>query len=433
MEIAGQELLSKKSYTDPLGNELLYEVCRFTFDRVELLGELEVMIKGENSLEIVAANGDLIVATPLDISGGPGGDSDRGKGGAGGWAGGDINGKGLGPGGGLPGVNPGGGGYGGAGSGATFSSGQPYGDGMITHLIGGSGGGGFVADTTGGGGGGALRLVSGQKIILNSLVSSTGGGGMGGSAGGSGGALHLKAHDILIQSKGILDVAGGAGGGGGGRIFLESNNSYVNEGIKNIKLEGGDGSVVGTPGTLRILRPSDLSELDFRTGTLTVDTDSATMLHSNGQVAYGIIEDRFYQDEAGAIWPYSVCRFSFDRVRLGGNLVVNLKGKNAMLLEAVAGNLSLGSNLYANGGDSSDDVGGIAILGGYEGVGGGNLTGNGPGASERLHLRAMVLLMADTVQGDLLPMEIGLLIICLVVVLVAPGHRALQLEEVPFI
>ena len=81
----------KKSYTDPLGNELLYEVCRFTFDRVELLGELEVMIKGENSLEIVASNGDLIVATPLDISGGPGGDSDRGKGGAGGWAGGDIN------------------------------------------------------------------------------------------------------------------------------------------------------------------------------------------------------------------------------------------------------------------------------------------------------------------------------------------------------
>ena len=293
----------------------------------------------------------------------------------------------------LPGVNAGGGGYGGAGSGATFSSGQPYGDGMITHLVGGSGGGGFITDTTGGGGGGALRLVSAGKIIIDDLVRSTGGGGMGGSAGGSGGALHLKAHDIIIKANGILDVEGGASGGGGGRIFLESNNSYVNNGTKNIKLGGGGGSVQATPGTLRILRPSDLTELDFRTGTLSIDTDSATMLHSNGQVAYGVIEDRFYQDEAGAVWPYSVCRFSFDRIRLGGNLVVDLKGKNALLLESVAGNLSLGSNLYANGGDSLDDVGGIAILGGYDGVGAGTLSGNGPGAQMRLHLKGMALPM----------------------------------------
>ena len=204
---------------------------------------------------------------------------------------------------------------------------------------------------------------------------------MSGSAGGSGGAIHLKAVDVHIQSKGILDVGGGSGGGAGGRVFLESNNTYVNDGVKNIKLEGGDGSVQGTPGTFRILRPSDLSELDFRTGTLTIDTDSATMLHSGGQVAYGIIEDRFYRDDGGSVWPYSVCRFSFDRIRLSGNLVINLKGKNALILEAVAGNLSLGSNLYANGGDSQDDVGGLGLLGGYDGAGGGTLAGNGPGAS----------------------------------------------------
>ena len=51
-------------------------------------------------------------------------------------------------------------------------------------------------------------------------------------------------------------------------------------------------------------------------------------------MAFGVIEDR-YQDDSGAIWPYSVC-FSFNRIRLGGNLVVSLKGKNALLLEAVA-------------------------------------------------------------------------------------------------
>ena len=68
--------------------------------------------------------------------------------------------------------------------------------------------------------------------------------------------------------------------GGGGRIFLESANSFTNDARKNIKLEGGDGVTLGTPGTFRIERPSDLSELDFRSGLLTIDTDTATLTHS---------------------------------------------------------------------------------------------------------------------------------------------------------
>ena len=183
---------------------------------------------------------------------------------------------------------------------------------MIAHLIGGSGGGGFISSTSGGGGGGAHRLVSNQKILVDSLIRSSGGGGLSGSAGGSGGAIHLKGRDIKIKSQGILDVTGGSGGGGGGRIFLETNSTFVNEGRKNIKLEGGSGSIEGTPATLRILRPSNLTELDFRTGTLTIDTDSATLLHSGGQVAYGVIDDKFYQDEGGAVWPYSCLLYTSD-------------------------------------------------------------------------------------------------------------------------
>ena len=91
------------------------------------------------------------------------------------------------------------GGYGGAGSGATFTSGQPYGDGMISHLIGGSGGGGYSANTAGGGGGGAIRLEASGKI--GRLVRSSGGGGTGGSAGGSGGAIHLKAAEVYLLSQ----------------------------------------------------------------------------------------------------------------------------------------------------------------------------------------------------------------------------------------
>ena len=62
-----------------------------------MVGELEVLVKGENSLEIISENGDLIIGTTLDLSGGAGNNQDRGKSGPGGWAGGEVNGKGLGP------------------------------------------------------------------------------------------------------------------------------------------------------------------------------------------------------------------------------------------------------------------------------------------------------------------------------------------------
>ena len=60
-------------------------------------------------------------------------------------------------------------------------------------------------------------------------------------------------------------------------------------------------------------------------------------------------------------------------------MVVALKGQNALHLEAVAGSLSLGSNLNANG-KQADDVGGIGRIGGYDGASAGTSTGNGPGA-----------------------------------------------------
>ena len=62
------------------------------------------------------------------------------------------------------------------------------------------------------------------------------------------------------------------------------------------------------------------------------------------------------------------------------SVVVEIKGQNAVLLEAAAGNLRLGANLYANGNHASDDVGGLGVLGGFDGVDAGSSTGNGPGA-----------------------------------------------------
>ena len=373
--------ITERFFTDPLGNEYSYKVCTFTFDRVELVGELEIVVKGENSLEIVSNNADLLLGVPIDISGGTGVVNGRGAAGPGGWAGGSNDSKGLGPGGGLPDLNtPGGGGYGGAGSYSTFSSGLPYGDGKITHLIGGSGGGGKIEVSGGGGGGGAIRLISGKEIIVESLIRSAGGAGFSSSAGGSGGAIHLKGEKISIGSSAILDVSGGANGGAGGRILMESNSSITNLGEKNLYVSGGGGDESGTSGTLRLKTPTLQGGLDIVGGILTIDTDSAKVIHDGIEIAAGIIEDHYFRDNQGAVWPYSVSKFTFDRIRLGGNLVVNLIGKNALSLEAEAGNIHIGTNLYANGGNSRDDSPGVGRIGGYDGAGSGTLTGNGPGA-----------------------------------------------------
>ena len=130
-------------------------------------------------------------------------------------------------------------------------------------------------------------------------------------------------------------------------------------------MEGGAGSIQGTPGTLRVVRPSFLTEMDFRSGELIIDTDAAKITHSSGKFGYGIIEDRYHRDEKGTIWPYSVCRFSFDRIRIGGKVVIELRGQNALLLEATAGNFQLGANLYADGGHASDDM---RVLQNWEGM-----------------------------------------------------------------
>ena len=88
----------------------------------------------------------------------------------------------------------------------------------------------------------------------------------------------------------------------------------------------------------------------------------------------------FFKDKKGAYWPYSVCRFKFSNIDLNGNLVVQLSGKNTLELEALGGSIEIGSNLIADGGDASGELGGNAHIGGFAGVDAGELAGNGPGS-----------------------------------------------------
>ena len=355
-------------------------VCRFEFDSIDFRGSLEIEIKGDASLEIAARNGDAFIGAPMIVSGSDGSSNLIGKAGVGGFHGGAVGSRGIGPGGGLGGILPGGGGYGGAGGLATATSGQPYGVGGLADLVGGSGGGGYTVDFTGGGGGGALKLEASGTLTLDSRLFSLGGAGFTGSGGGSGGALYLKADHLVLTSNSILDVSGGANGGGAGRIYLEGMTSLINNGRENLRKSGGAGAVPGTEGTLRFVRPSHLEELDFRSGSITIDTDVGTLIHSDGSIAYGVTQDLLYIDEVGAAWPYSVCRFKFTRIQLGGGVVVTVSGRNALALEAYSGDLIMGANLRLDGGHAFTNFGGKGILGGFSGVDAASLYGAGPGA-----------------------------------------------------
>ena len=66
-----------------------------------------------------------------------------------------------------------------------------------------------------------------------------------------------------------------------------------------------------------------------------------------------MIEDHAYRHFDGSVWPYSVCHFIFEEINLGGSLIINLHGKNALILEAASGDFTLGADLRADGGDSS--------------------------------------------------------------------------------
>ncbi|MDA0343857.1 MAG: hypothetical protein O3B07_06670, partial [Verrucomicrobia bacterium] len=300
--------ISQRIYYDDQGNSYPFKVCTFVFDQLHLAGDLEIVISGDASLNI-QITGSGYLGSKLTISGGHGGQESIPKAGPGGYAGGAVNERGQGPGGGTSSSAPGGAGYGGTGARPNQNSGNSYGDGKITSLIGGSGGGGFVVDASGGSGGGALSVDANDSLTIDTTILSIGGNGAGGSAGGSGGAIRLSANNLLLTENSQLNVSGGANGGAGGRIFLSGRTTLHNEGEDNLIADAGEGTVSGSGGSIRYDRVLEQANLEYFSGTLTIDTSLGTIEHSDGTRHYGLIEDRSYRHPDGTTWPYSVCHF----------------------------------------------------------------------------------------------------------------------------
>ncbi len=232
----------------------------------------------------ILASGNVTIAGTIDVSAANGGGGaitgtilapNAGRGGPGGFDGGNgangvisnNGGSGLGPGGGGGGVGPqngAGGGFATPGtSSGTSVGGVAYGNANLLPTIGGSGGGGggiasFGSSAPGGGGGGgAVTIASSGTITLTGAIRAHGGSGasgtssIGASGGGSGGAIRLMATTIA-GSGGTVDAAAGLGANGNGpsgagsvgRIRIES---FTNGLTANF---GGVAPSVATPGVV---------------------------------------------------------------------------------------------------------------------------------------------------------------------------------------
>lgn len=249
----------------------------YHFTTIEIASGITVTGSGSSPL-VLRAQGAVTIDGILDVSGGPGDNTQPGggsassggvaccgggNGGVGGGLGsngadgasGDAGNTGRGRGG-APSVNNGAGNGGGGGGGGGFSDvtiatngsqsgtggaggarGNPYNDEYLATLEGGSGGGGGAGydldqgDWRGGGGGaggGAVQIVSGDDLTINFSGSVLANGGDGGTLGGSG------------------NHAGGGGGGSGGAIVLFSAGVLSNAG--SVSAVGGTGGTGGNGG-----------------------------------------------------------------------------------------------------------------------------------------------------------------------------------------
>ena len=103
---------------------------------------------------------------------------------------------------------------------------------------------------------------------------------------------------------------------------------------------------------------------------MTIDTDLATLTHSDGSFLAGTILEKTYVTAGGVSFPYKVCVFTADRINLGSSLIVSLQGKNALSLRTRNhGDLTLGTQLTAHGGEGGKPTGGARRVGGSEGGG----------------------------------------------------------------
>ena len=121
------------------------------------------------------------------------------------------------------------------------------------------------------------------------------------------------------------------------------------------------------------------NKIDFNYGTLTFDTTAATWSHSSGRSGTGTIITDSWTSPTGDTLGFKKTKYTFDSIKLHGNLVVELKGQNALSLNTSNhGDIEILVDLNASGGPGT---GAEALNSGNNNFGTG---GRGPGGEGRL-------------------------------------------------
>ena len=380
-----------KTFTAEDGTAYSYKISTFTADKISLGSGVVVNLMGNNPVSLrTRNNGDITLGSTINVNGGSDPSNIGGTAKAGGFNGGAKDVDGYGPGKGkTKSVSSQGGGaaYGGNGlenaNGYSLTYGSPD---LANHLFGGSGGGWWRRLW------GRSRWWSGGTFCPWGWCahhhfrrknprqwggyfhqhSQSGGA-------GSGGAIRLEGGSISIA--GTLEAKGGNGltatPGGGGRIAIKTNGNLT---LGTTKLDG------YTPGTLHISGATATSAINLSSGTLTFDTTHGYWHHTSGVHGTGVIE----QKVDNAI-TYKTSTFTFDSINLASGLTVKLQGENSLILKTRNhGNITVGTNLNANGGDADSNYPahysliyqGLGRLGGYDGGLKNSSNGYGPGAGK---------------------------------------------------
>lgn len=168
-------------------------VFNFTTVNIPSGKQLSFTANLQNTPVVILAQGNVVVAGQILISGGSLNSCSGGSGGMGGFAGGSsctAHEPGFGPGGGRPDLQQ-----------PANRNGKWVGPLSLVPIVGGSGGAGCCSGSGGGGGGGALVLASSSTISISGIIFADGACGFNSTGDGSGGAVRLVANSITVSGS----------------------------------------------------------------------------------------------------------------------------------------------------------------------------------------------------------------------------------------
>ena len=157
-------------------------------------------------------------------------------------------------------------------------------------------------------------------------------------------------------------LVSGPGDGNNSLFTLETNGTLKtastfdyesNASSYSIRVQVKDEHNGSTERSFTVSLTDDLAEnkIDLSSGTLTFDTSAATWSHSSGRNGTGSIVTESWTSPTGDILSFKKAKYTFDSIKLHGNLEVEAYGQNPLSLNTVDhGDIEILVDINASGG-----------------------------------------------------------------------------------